>query len=388
MDKLKKIIFTILGILMLFKILGIDVDVFAVDYGYDKYTSSNYYYSYIDNTTEGYCSPDTFDDDDLTYYGSYINGSTDFSLNVKQDYINGDLRTDYIQRFILRVYGESDYVYSKDNVYTLRYTFNFKYVQNNPSLHSTFLNYLNNNYQVATMTGNTDSTMSGASASNIDNYSYYWKEGSVDGRYLLYITFKPSTDIKFVSAVVKPISSTYNINKLVYGSYNVGYLKITYTEGMNAVIEQQTVIIQQKFEDMFTILQNNSDKTEETITDDTPPDDEKTSAFVDGMVGYLPPGPLDSILNLPLTFLNAYMSGLTGSCKPIDLTIPFVDENMQLSCPNTILTKIDGFGILYDFIGIVASAYILLKYLMSLYVWVDRTLTFRENNEPGYFDEP
>lgn len=258
----KQFFYLIIFIIFAFLLSFFTDDVFAVDYGYDRYTSSNYYYTYIINDLEGYCNNEEFMTSDIVYYGSLITGSDDFDLDAKTNYLNGDLKTDYIQRFILRAYGSDDYIYSKDNVYTLRYTFNFRYVQNNDtSLHDDFLNYLQNNYQVTTVYGNTSPTITDMSTSNIDNYSYYWKEGSAEGRYLLYIIIKPSTDLKFISAVVKPNTDTYNINKLVYGSYNVSYLKITYSEGMNAVIEQQTIVIQQKFEEMFNILKDNTDDT-------------------------------------------------------------------------------------------------------------------------------
>lgn len=380
MSKIKKIIFTILGILAILKILGIKTDVFAAESGYYQSTYNTHYRdstkTYINNAL-----------------GMQEYGFTDLGTTTLIDDV------DYVGRIQIRALaGATSNTWYANNTYTFRYTFNLngKY------------DYRIKNYKVSGLYANTSSSSSGSSSDYISDFTYKWEDGSVDGRYLLYVTFIPKKDIKYLSInLYMPNYSNYVsnnnwledktsfINNSFEGSFTYSYLQVTYSEGTNAfiqyqteVINQQTEKINQSIENLMNIFQNGSNKTDETLTDDTPPDDDKTSAFVDGMVGYLPAGPLDSILNLPLTFLNSYVSGLSGKCSPVELKLPYVDENMQLACPNTILTKIDGFGTLYDFIGIVASAYILLKYLMSLYVWVDRTLSFRENNEPGYFDEP
>lgn len=46
-----------------------------------------------------------------------------------------------------------------------------------------------------------------------------------------------------------------------------------------------------------------------------------------------------------------------------------------------------GFSTFWTWLGITMSVFILYRYLLTLYVWIDNTLTMRENNLPGYYDE-
>lgn len=96
--------------------------------------------------------------------------------------------------------------------------------------------------------------------------------------------------------------------------------------------------------------------------------------------GWLPPGPLDSILNLPLSFLNNLFSNLSKTCQPVSLPLPFVDKNLDLPCLSSIYSQIEGLDTWINSIGVIASVFILFTYLINLYKWVDDTLTFRENN--------
>jgi outer membrane murein-binding lipoprotein Lpp len=96
--------------------------------------------------------------------------------------------------------------------------------------------------------------------------------------------------------------------------------------------------------------------------------------------GWLPAGPLDSILNLPLSFLNNLSTNLSKTCQPVTLPLPFVDKTLDLPCLNSIYSQIEGLDTWITGISIIASVFILFTYLINLYKWVDDTLTFRENN--------
>lgn len=95
--------------------------------------------------------------------------------------------------------------------------------------------------------------------------------------------------------------------------------------------------------------------------------------------GWLPAGPLDSILNLPLSLLNNITTNLGKTCQPVVLDLPFVDTKLTLPCINTFYESI-GISAWITTIGVIASAFILFSYFMKLYKWVDDTLSFRENN--------
>lgn len=118
------------------------------------------------------------------------------------------------------------------------------------------------------------------------------------------------------------------------------------------------------------------DNIQDSITSETPPN----LGGLSGSAGWLPAGPVDSILNLPLTMLNSLLNNLGNSCTPLELPLPYVNRTLTLPCVNSIYAQIDGLNAWINTISIIASAFILYSYLLKLYKWVDDTLTFRENN--------
>lgn len=112
------------------------------------------------------------------------------------------------------------------------------------------------------------------------------------------------------------------------------------------------------------------------IMDPSGPD----TSSLSNSAGWLPAGPVDSIINLPITMLQSLNNVLSGSsCSPISIPIPFINYNYSLPCLSTIISNM-GFSTWWEWVGTIASAFILYKYLINLYAWVDKTLTFRENN--------
>lgn len=124
--------------------------------------------------------------------------------------------------------------------------------------------------------------------------------------------------------------------------------------------------------------QEESNKTQEeikdAITDETPPN----LSGLENSAGWLPAGPVDSILNLPISLLNNLTDNLGGSCQPANLTIPFINKEISLPCMSEIYEKI-GISAWINTIGTLASAFIAYYYLLELYKWVDNVLTMREN---------
>lgn len=128
------------------------------------------------------------------------------------------------------------------------------------------------------------------------------------------------------------------------------------------------------------ICQNKIDDTNDkldgiqgSITDSTPPD----TSGLENSAGWLPPGPLDSILNLPLTMLNSLTNSLGKTCSPLTLTLPYVNKNIEIPCLSSIFAQITGVDSLWTWVGTIASVLILYNYLLNLYAWVDRVLTLR-----------
>ena len=117
------------------------------------------------------------------------------------------------------------------------------------------------------------------------------------------------------------------------------------------------------------------DKLEQSITSEDGPNLDG----LDNSAGWLPAGPVDSILNLPFSFFENLTDNLSKTCQPVALTFPFTNTNFQLPCISTLYEKI-GIMDFLNWLGVVVAAIILYRYFLSLYKWVDDTLTFRENN--------
>lgn len=135
------------------------------------------------------------------------------------------------------------------------------------------------------------------------------------------------------------------------------------------------------------IIINNGNATNKKLDDLNKKLTDETSPNLSGLqnsAGWLKPGPVDSILNLPLSLLNNLTTNLSKSCTAIDLPLPFVNKNLQLPCLNTIYSKINGVGVFLNSIGVIASAFIIYEYLRKLYIRIDKILNF--DNVSGWGD--
>lgn len=97
-----------------------------------------------------------------------------------------------------------------------------------------------------------------------------------------------------------------------------------------------------------------------------------------------PKGPVDSILTMPLDILNSLLNKFsTNTCSPLVLNLPYVNRNITLPCINTLYSQINGLDVFLNWFSALFSAFLLYKYFIFLYKWVDDILTFRENNHFG-----
>ena len=114
------------------------------------------------------------------------------------------------------------------------------------------------------------------------------------------------------------------------------------------------------------------DNINNTITDETLPN----TSVLSNSAGWLPPGPVDSIINMPLSLFNGLLNIFSSNdtCQPINVPIPYLNNKyLQLPCFNTLISSM-GFSVWFEGIGAIASAYILYHYLIYLYAWVDKPL--------------
>lgn len=215
----------------------------------------------------------------------------------------------------------------------------------------------NTTYTISSEITNTSSAPSGLYIDD-DNYSFRYTSTKVS------VTTTSNGSITFV--LYSNWSGESRTDVIIYD-------KIQVEEGISATA----------FEEPGEICSNKIDETNDkldgiqgAITDSSSPN---TSAL-EGSAGWLPDGPVDSILNLPLNMLQALNIALSKSCTPLQLTFPFVNQPFEMPCISTLYQKIDGFDTLWKWIGSIVSVLMLYTYLLKLYKWVDDTLTFRENN--------
>lgn len=91
-------------------------------------------------------------------------------------------------------------------------------------------------------------------------------------------------------------------------------------------------------------------------------------------------GPIDSILTLPLNVLQTLTNTLSGStCTPLKIKLPFVNENMQIPCINTIYEEINA-NSFFEKVGTIASTVILLNYFIFLYGWFEKVVKLEDQN--------
>lgn len=157
-----------------------------------------------------------------------------------------------------------------------------------------------------------------------------------------------------LNTIKSVLTGITNLPSLIWNSIKGGFTSV-----VNAVTS-----VVNKITDLFDFFSN---------------DDNPNMSGLENSAGWLPAGPVDSLINLPLSLLDNISSNLSNTCQPVTLLLPYVDEELILPCQSQFYEDI-GAKSLIDNIGLIASAFILFTYLINLYAYVDKTLTFRENN--------
>ena len=164
------------------------------------------------------------------------------------------------------------------------------------------------------------------------------------------------------------VSSTEEVNALLTSYYSGNQITQEKLDNISSSIDNVTDKISQTNEKLDTITS--------TLTDTSNPD----LGGLSNASTWLPQGPVDSIIMLPLNFINTIIDKLSGTCSPVNLPIPFMQNKyIVLPCLNTIFENIEGFSTLFNLVGVIGSVYLLYNYFVRFYKWVDDTLSFREN---------
>lgn len=156
-----------------------------------------------------------------------------------------------------------------------------------------------------------------------------------------------------------------------------------YQSGDNSIISSIKDQTEQQHKDSQAQLEEQKKQTEEQkkqtdfITSDENPDTDISS--LGNVTGIFPPGPVDSLLNIPFMFLSVVTSSFGGVCRPIEgtfvfdstLTIPCFSEIIYSNVPDTLMV----------FINLIPTAFILIKYFKYLYKKVDRAVSMETTTD-------
>lgn len=131
------------------------------------------------------------------------------------------------------------------------------------------------------------------------------------------------------------------------------------------------------FGNLFNKIFKNQEETNDYLKDDTVSDTDISS--LGNVQGLLPPGPLDSLLNIPFNFLSIVNSSLSGTCSPLSSKFVF-DSTLTYPCFTEMFYDKVSPGIMI-FINIIPSAFILIFYFKHLYKKVDRAMSLESNSD-------
>lgn len=169
---------------------------------------------------------------------------------------------------------------------------------------------------------------------------------------------------KYLTFYVRSSSAMTN-----YLELSIGYSLNNYYENINDSINNMTDKITQEQQQTNQKL----DDINNSITNDSPVSMDKLG----NAAGWLPSGPVDSILNLPLSLMNSLTTSLNGQCRPLQIDVPYINKQVEIPCLSTIFGQIEGLPNFWSWVGAIAGCLILYKYLLNLYAWVDNVLMLR-----------
>lgn len=133
------------------------------------------------------------------------------------------------------------------------------------------------------------------------------------------------------------------------------------------------------------IIENQNKNQQQTnerldgIKDYLESDDEPSSdiSSLGNVQGLLPPGPVDSLLNIPFKFLSIIVSSLGELCVPLSFNWVF-DKTLTLPCfTDSFYNNVPDYLML--FINLIPSGFILISYFKHLYKKVNRAVSLETN---------
>lgn len=185
--------------------------------------------------------------------------------------------------------------------------------------------------------------------------------------------FTPNTNYSFICMIGSSDYSFYN--------YTAGSTQIWFEQNPMSIEwtnDRSNALMQTQINQNNTIIQQNQ-ATYDYLTDNTAPNAD--TSVLGSSAGWLPPGPVDSILTLPVQLAQGILNVFTGTntCAPINVPLGIIDYTLQIPCMSPYF-DIAQVNIVWNVVGAIISAFLIYNTLKWLYKFVDDTLTLRENN--------
>ena len=163
----------------------------------------------------------------------------------------------------------------------------------------------------------------------------------------------------------------WKIENVQYLDYDLNFLNQLEINNSNQII----INSQQETNDKLDQTNEELGEMNDFIQDDT----EASTSDIDmdslGTVsGLLPAGPVDSLLNIPFTFLSVLTSSMSGTCVPITGTFVF-DSTLSIPCFDSFYDEVPDY--LMNFINLIPAGFILILYFKHLYKKVDRAVSLQ-----------
>lgn len=180
------------------------------------------------------------------------------------------------------------------------------------------------------------------------------------------------------------ISSGVGYERLAYIGYQQGVQNLNSLQLNGAYYEYTTtsdplVAGQQQTNEKLDEVNQNLGEINDFLQDTTPPSVD--SSELSNSAGWLPPGPLDSVLNLPVQFIQGIVNIFTNtqSCQPLSMHLNLFNKDINIPCMSEYF-GLANFDVIWNTVGAIISAMLIFSTLKWLYGYVNDTLSFRENN--------
>lgn len=243
---------------------------------------------------------------------------------------------------------------------------------------------------------NTSNQATGATSGDPTQFSYRIDDKVGDNScYYLTFSVKPPVDSRYIgffftytgygdnaSVAVIPDIDYFNYTG---GSYNVKSLFVTYSQDVNATIQDSTNQIinnqNQNTEQIIGHIGSGVHDIQDTLTDDTINDSDIENGLDLSYDTSNSFGPFSGFLLLPLTWVQQILVP-QDSCSAINLPLPYMENKyLTLPCMNEFW---DSLGVLGDLISLVWVAVVGVRIFNGLYLLVVETTSTKDNVEELY----